>query len=407
MCLIRKVLRRLNGESISAKSLTRCRIPSSVGVGERNQLLHAHKNRCYSQEHIPQDSLCDNKIIEPHVQTCLSGAPTDSSHTGCHVWFLGTGGSLPSKARMTSATMLQLGGLSLLFDAGEGLQRQLMYTRQHISDICKIFITHLHADHILGLFGVLLQMQSAGRSRGSTQHVKVYGPPGIYNFIATTLALTRSTLNYTSIHVYELVGGDSDVLLQQQKQHAKIIYGDFPHLFNYNQNKILVRKSIERNEDGTWTIQQGTAPTHNDDLDKYGDSNRGKTRQINISAAQVKHLDNVQTFGYVVQEVEPPRNIDAAKAMKLGVAPGRKYRKLKYGFSVMSDDGLRKVKPEQVLTGANRKARKVAIIGDTCGLSAAMEKLCKNADVLVHEANSSVKTLKVSVGHELTPLFAS
>ena len=52
---------------------------------------------------------------------------------------------------MTSSPLLQLGGLSYLFDAGEGFQRQLQFTRANFRDITKVFISHMHGDHVLGL----------------------------------------------------------------------------------------------------------------------------------------------------------------------------------------------------------------------------------------------------------------
>lgn len=341
--------------------------------------------RLYSPQYIPE-CLCENQALEPYIRTCLSGTleGTDT-HTGCHLWFLGTGGSLPTKSRMTTATMLQLGGQSLLFDAGEGIQRQLMHTRQRLSDLQKIFITHLHADHVLGLPGLLLMAQLAGRDRGTSNVIEIYGPPGIYNYIATTLTLTRSGMSAVHIVVHELVGGDADNDLRKRLQQPNIIHGHFPHLFH---NKVLERKSIERNDDGTWTIQTATTPS------EFFDVDRGGNRPMNISAAEVTHLNSVQTFGYVVSEPEPTQKIDANKATELGVAPGKKFRKLKNGFSVWSDDGLREVKPEQVLVGANRKVRKIAVIGDNRGLPPAMAELCQNADVMVHEAVSSVQNKK-------------
>jgi ribonuclease BN (tRNA processing enzyme) len=61
----------------------------------------------------------------------------------------------------------------------------------------------------------------------------------------------------------------------------------------------------------------------------------------------------------------------------------------------MSDDGIRKVRPDEVLAGSVRKARKFACIGDNCGLTPAMIELCLDADVLVHEATESVKNAAV------------
>lgn len=330
--------------------------------------------------------------MEPYIRTCLSGTgdPSIEQNTGFHVWFLGTGGNLPSQSRMTTATMLQLGGQSFLFDAGEGLQRQMMHTRQRLLDITKIFITHMHCDHVLGLPSILLMAQIAGRDRGYHHEIEVYGPPGIYNFIATTFALTRCGLNGVRIVVYELVGGDADKALQKRIGDENMIFSHFPQLLNFNS---LTRKEIPRNQDGTWTIQ--VVPELESALAPDVDRGGADSRPMNISAAEVNHVECVQTFGYVVSEPEPTQKIDAEKAKELGVAPGKKYRKLKNGYTVMSDDGIREVKPEQVLIGANRKARKIAIVGDNCSISPAMEALCVDSDVLVHEALESIQDEKV------------
>ena len=169
------------------------------------------KKRCFHTLFVPEHPLCDKKDMAPNIRTCLSGTVDGTDlNTGFHIWFVGTGGGLPSKHRMTSATMLQLGGQSYLFDAGEGLQRQLMFTRQRLSDITKIFITHMHADHVLGLPGILLMARLAGRDRGSTHVIEIYGPPGLYNFITGTFVMTYSGIGDIKVIVYELVGGDAD-----------------------------------------------------------------------------------------------------------------------------------------------------------------------------------------------------
>lgn len=331
---------------------------------------------------------CENSDVVPYIRSCRSGIYGTDYDTGFHVWFLGTGGSIPSKQRLTSCTILQLGGQSFVFDVGEGIQKQLMYTRQRISDVSKIFISHMHADHILGLPGVLLQLQSAGRSRGNGQQlVEIYGPPGLYNYIAATVALTRAGFAHVKVVVYELVGGDADAENQKRQSRGNIVYDHYPEL----SIKTIVRKSIERNSDGTWTIQSpGDRVTENG-----FDVDRSNNRPLNITAAEVTHLDEVQTFGYMVEEPEPSPKIDAAKAISLGVFPGPKYRLLKSGSPVRRDDGSREVRPEEVLLGANRKSRKFVLIGDNCGLSDAMMELCTDTDVLVHEATALMENAEV------------
>ncbi|MDM7911831.1 MAG: ribonuclease Z, partial [Methanotrichaceae archaeon] len=80
-----------------------------------------------------------------------------------HVVFLGTAGSLPTPERNPSAILVNREGEMLLFDCGEGTQRQMMRARTGMMRLNYIFLTHLHADHILGVPGLLETMAFQGR----------------------------------------------------------------------------------------------------------------------------------------------------------------------------------------------------------------------------------------------------
>ena len=86
--------------------------------------------------------------------------------------FLGTGGSFPSPQRGVSAVAIKANGEVLLFDCGEGTQRQLMRSSLSFMGITKIFITHFHGDHYLGLAGLLQTMALNGR----TKDLEIFGP---------------------------------------------------------------------------------------------------------------------------------------------------------------------------------------------------------------------------------------
>src|SRR5918993_4727492 len=90
------------------------------------------------------------------------------------VLFLGTAGSSPSPQRGLPATLVRRGGDRLLFDCGEGTQRQLMRSVGLI-ELEELFITHFHADHVLGLPGMLKTFALRQRERQLT----VYGPRGL------------------------------------------------------------------------------------------------------------------------------------------------------------------------------------------------------------------------------------
>lgn len=90
------------------------------------------------------------------------------------LFFVGTGGSTPGARRGLPATLIRRGGEHILIDCGEGTQRQLVRS-VGLSDLDAIFITHFHADHWLGLPGMLKSF--ALRERESP--LAVYGPPGL------------------------------------------------------------------------------------------------------------------------------------------------------------------------------------------------------------------------------------
>src|SRR3712207_529017 len=90
------------------------------------------------------------------------------------VVFLGTAGSAPTAGRGLPSTLVRRGGERLLFDCGEGTQRQLLRSIGLI-ELEEVFITHFHADHFLGLPGMLKTFGLRGRERPLT----VYGPPGL------------------------------------------------------------------------------------------------------------------------------------------------------------------------------------------------------------------------------------
>ena len=91
------------------------------------------------------------------------------------VVFLGTAGSMPTARRAPSATLIRRGGERLLIDCGEGTQRQLLRSDIGLVDLEEVFLTHFHADHFLGLPGMLKSFALRGREVPLT----LYGPRGL------------------------------------------------------------------------------------------------------------------------------------------------------------------------------------------------------------------------------------
>jgi ribonuclease Z len=90
------------------------------------------------------------------------------------VLFIGTAGSAPTPGRGLPSALVRRGGERLLFDCGEGTQRQLLRS-VGLLELEEIFVTHFHADHVLGLPGMLKTFALRGRERPLT----IYGPPGL------------------------------------------------------------------------------------------------------------------------------------------------------------------------------------------------------------------------------------
>ena len=102
-----------------------------------------------------------------------------------NITFLGTSSGVPTLSRNVSSLALKLSQKAevWLFDCGEGTQHQLIKSTIKSSQIRKIFITHMHGDHIYGLPGLLATLGLSGNSKG----IDIYGPSNLKNFISSAL----------------------------------------------------------------------------------------------------------------------------------------------------------------------------------------------------------------------------
>ncbi|HAQ1709005.1 TPA: ribonuclease Z [Enterococcus faecium] len=109
--------------------------------------------------------------------------------------FLGTGAGVPAKHRNVTSIALKLldeRNEVWLFDCGEGTQMQILRTTIRPRKIGKIFITHLHGDHIFGLPGLI----SSRSFQGGDTPLEIYGPKGIEEYIKVSLGISQTRLSY-------------------------------------------------------------------------------------------------------------------------------------------------------------------------------------------------------------------
>ncbi|MGZ4269281.1 MAG: ribonuclease Z [Solirubrobacteraceae bacterium] len=118
------------------------------------------------------------------------------------LFFAGTAGSVPSARRGLPALLLRRGGDRVLFDCGEGAQRQLLRS-VGLPDISAVFLTHLHADHWLGLPGMLKTFDMRDRDAP----LDVFGPPGTADLLRA-MRVVYGRVGYP-FHITEVESGDT------------------------------------------------------------------------------------------------------------------------------------------------------------------------------------------------------
>lgn len=211
-------------------------------------------------------------------------------HENMELVFLGTGASWPSVERNVPAVALRRGSEILLFDCGEGTQRQFQRSGLSYMQVQKIFITHLHGDHFLGLPGLVQTMALNDRK----DPLLIFGPPGIRQLC-------------------ENLG-------------------------------VVQRPSKEKDRDGrAGKFKIGVHElTSGAVLDFPG---------YKVHAREVRHT--VYALAYAVVEEMRPGRFNKPRALELGVPEGKAFGQLQKGESVTLADG-RLITPEMVLGPARR-----------------------------------------------------
>jgi len=141
------------------------------------------------------------------------------------VAFLGTAGSVPTPKRALPAIAIQRKDELILFDCGEGVQRQMIQANVGFHKKTKIFVTHMHGDHVLGLPGLLQTMSLLERER----RLDVYGPVGIKAFIEAVKQTVQFVLTFP-VNVFEIEDEGAVCREKEYEIHAKWVDHVIPSL---------------------------------------------------------------------------------------------------------------------------------------------------------------------------------
>jgi ribonuclease Z len=138
---------------------------------------------------------------------------------------LGTSSAVPTSRRSLAANLLNVEGERLLFDCGEGTQRQIMRLQAGLMDIEKVFITHWHADHFSGLLGLIQTLSMEGRDRP----LYIYGPERTGEFTDRLLTTGYFDRSYEvvaeDLELDDVVDGDGYAVQPFRAHHSIPAYG--------------------------------------------------------------------------------------------------------------------------------------------------------------------------------------
>jgi len=135
------------------------------------------------------------------------------------VIFLGTAASIPTPTRALPTVAIKREGELILFDCGEGAQRQMIRAKIGFNRKTKIFITHMHGDHVLGLPGILQTMSLLGRDKP----LEVYGPVGIKAFVEAIIHTVRFGLSF-QVDLYEIE--DEGIVREEKEYNTYAVWAD-------------------------------------------------------------------------------------------------------------------------------------------------------------------------------------
>jgi len=330
--------------------------------------------RAFAQHHGARRSLCQ---VAPAKEQASRG--TDSTRRSAErvldtveLTFFGTSSGAPTSTRNQQGVGVRLGGETWLFDCGEGTQHRMMETHVTASQIRRIFVSHLHGDHIFGLPGMLCNLATTLPTGSGDTLVQIVGPPGLSALLRTVIGNSYATLRAGSdrlrLQIHEL-GGMRALRGGRGARHAPAYSAPQP-LPCEVEGAVLMPDS-----DGSWAVPN---------LETWA--------PMRVRAVELDHT--VPTVGWVLEEVPRAGRLQAKSVLPIlqqhGISPRTRnlLKNFKLGVPIQLPDGS-VLKPEDYMDKGT--SRKLVILSDTreLRLSSSAAVHAAGADLLIHEATNA------------------
>ena len=325
--------------------------------------------------------------------------------------FLGTASCFPTPSRGVSCIALTLDEGSIwLFDCGEGSQIQLQKCPNlRAGKVKKIFITHLHGDHLFGLPGLLCTLGN-GCDANNEKIVCIYGPYGLRKYLLTSLEISRSIPNL-KFSIHEMVPNENQFPPDWCEWNTDFEYSgqsasrlgesSYTKIYSTQHSYDSFTTGSRTNEGNEYENKGRTGQTKGI---MYWDLSDSIESSYCVKAGALKH--RIPSFGFVIKEFDKPGKLNAAKLQQdFDLKSGPIFGQIKSGKVIVLENGM-KIDCDKYL-GPSVKGRKISIFGDTCD-SSELECLSQNSDLLVHESTmeNSLSAKAIEYGHS-TPEMAA
>ncbi len=266
--------------------------------------------------------------------------------------FLGTQGAVPSLDSNLPATAVKMDdGSLIIFDAGEDVQRQVIAANLKFNAKTTILISHMHADHVIGLPGLLFSFYLNNRTKDLT----IIGPEGLAGYLYFHKMFVGLKTKTYPLKIIEIpIGKD-----WEDRAFSEPGIGNSVYVYENGIEEPFEKKKVEISNNTVFEAK------------KYA-----------IEAYYMQH--SVPTFGFKLQEKPRPGRFHPERAKELGIPQGYLWGKMQRGENITLEDGTEIEPIKEKVVDPKRRGVKIFYTADTTYFKN-LEDITKDSDYLICE----------------------